>query len=45
MQERFTKISTNDILQFMQECDFYSKTWRFLHFYIFLYFSVRRIGR
>ena len=25
MQDRFTKVSTNDILQFLQECDFYNK--------------------
>ena len=25
MQDLFTKVSTNDILQFLQECDFYNK--------------------
>ena len=38
MQDLFTKVSTNDILQFLQECDFYNKIYRYLHFYIFLIF-------
>ena len=25
MQDLFTKVSTNDILQFLQECDFFDK--------------------
>ena len=49
MQDLFTQVNSSDILQFLQECDFYIEILRFLHFYIFcifiLNFYVRRMGR
>ena len=35
MEDLFTKVNISDILQFLQECDFYNKIYRFSHFYIF----------
>ena len=39
MQDLFSKVNLGDILQFLQECDFYKKL-RFLHFYVFYIYSI-----
>ena len=49
MQDLFTQVYISDILQFLQECDFYKKfkdfdTITFLIIFI-LKFYVRRMGR
>ena len=41
IQYRFTKVNINDILQFLQECDFYNKKLKILTYNIY----VRRMGR
>ena len=49
MQDLFTQVNISDILQFLQECDFYNKIKRFWYFDIFYIFIlsvyIRRMGR
>ena len=46
MPEPFTTVNINNILRFLQECDFYDKFFfTRLHFYINQMVYVRRMGR
>ena len=50
MQDLFTQVNISDILQFLQECDFYNKIYFFFYTFIFfiiliLKFYARRMGR
>ena len=41
MQDLITQVNISDILQILQECDFYNKIKRFLHFYMFYIFYLK----